>query len=75
MKHTDVRSWLDSICTYRQSQVKTLSVLVYAAMATVRLTLAQLGRTIARQWGSRQSIASNASIASSAIIASSSVWP
>ena len=49
MKHTDVLSWLSSICACRRSQVKTLSVLVYAAMATVRLTLAELGRTIARQ--------------------------
>ena len=51
MKHTDVHSWLDSICSIRQSQVKTLSVLVYAAMATVRLTIAGLGRTLARQRG------------------------
>jgi len=51
MKHTDVRCWLSSVCTLRLSQVKTLSVLVYAAMATVRLTLAELGRTIARQRG------------------------
>jgi len=51
MKHTDVRSWLISICTIRRSQIKTLSVLVYAAMATVRLTLAELGRTVARQRG------------------------
>jgi hypothetical protein len=51
MKHTDVRSWLLSICTFRRSQIKTLSVLVYAAMETVRLTLAELGRTAARQRG------------------------
>ena len=51
MKHTDVRRWLLSICTFRRSQVKTLSVLVYAAMETVRLTLAELGRTVARQRG------------------------
>lgn len=51
MKHTDVRCWLLSICTFRRSQVKTLSVLVYAAMETVRLTLAELGRTVARQRG------------------------
>ncbi len=51
MKHTDVHLWLDSICLIRQSQVKTLSALVYAAMATVRLTIAGLGRTLARQRG------------------------
>jgi len=49
MKHTDVLGWLLAICTIRRSQVKTLSVLVYAAMETVRLTLAELGRTMARQ--------------------------
>ena len=51
MKHADVLSWLLAICTLRRSQVKTLSVLVYSAMATVRLTLAELGRTMARQRG------------------------
>lgn len=51
MKHTDVRCWLLSICTFRRSQIKTLSVLVYAAMETARLTLAELGRTAARQRG------------------------
>lgn len=51
MKHTDVRSWLLSISDFRRSQVKTLSFLVYAAMATARVSLAELGRTMARQHG------------------------
>lgn len=29
MKHTDVRLWLDFICSIRQSQIQTLSVLVF----------------------------------------------
>jgi hypothetical protein len=35
--------------TQKPDEPKTLSVLVYAAMATVRLTLAELGRTLACQ--------------------------
>jgi len=50
MHYTNVASWLCSTTSnLRQSQLKTLSVLVFAAIHTVRLTLAELGRTMTRQ--------------------------
>src|SRR3954447_136754 len=45
MKRTDVIAWVLSVTTsLRLSQSKTLSVLVAAALATARISLAELGR-------------------------------
>lgn len=49
MQYTDVFDWLHSTCNLRQSQITTLSVMVFSAIHTLRLTLAELGRTIASQ--------------------------
>jgi DDE family transposase len=45
MRHNDVIAWVLSVTAYlRLSQAKTLSVLVAAALATARISLAELGR-------------------------------
>src|SRR4029077_10890167 len=45
MKRTDVLAWVLSVtAALRLSQSKTLSVLVAAALATARVSLAELGR-------------------------------
>lgn len=49
MHYTDVFDWLHSTCTLRQSQITTLSVIVFSAIHTLRLTLAEIGRTMAGQ--------------------------
>ena len=47
MKRTDVIAWVLSVtASLRLSQSKTLSVLVAAAMATARVSLAELGRRL-----------------------------
>src|SRR5436305_13342952 len=47
MKRTDVIAWVLSVtAALRLSQSKTLSVLVAAAMATARVSLAELGRRL-----------------------------
>ena len=49
MDRTDAMAWVMSLCQdhLRKSQAKTLSVLVAAAVATMRLTLAGIGRQVA----------------------------
>jgi hypothetical protein len=49
MRYTDVLDWLHSTCNLRQSQITTLSVIVFSAIHTLRLTLAEIGRTMASQ--------------------------
>src|SRR5512142_2164129 len=45
MRHNDVIAWVLSVTAYlRLSQAKTLRVLVAAALATARISLAELGR-------------------------------
>jgi hypothetical protein len=52
MKSTEVASFIISACSYiRLSQAKTLSDLVAAAMKVTRVSLAELGRTLAHQSG------------------------
>jgi hypothetical protein len=48
MNHKEVMAWVLSVCqrSLRKSQAKTLSVLVAAALVTVRASLANLGRNI-----------------------------
>jgi hypothetical protein len=49
MHYTDVFDWRHSTCNLRQSQITTLSVIVFSAIHTLRLTLAEIGRTMCVQ--------------------------